>query len=109
LTDFPEDVNILVFESLRELLFNAVKHSGVSRAKVDLQQLDGIGIRISVSDNGVGFDARSQASLSAYGHGGLGLFSIHERIGLIGGNFEIDSTPGKGSCFTMTVPIASTV
>jgi signal transduction histidine kinase/PAS domain-containing protein len=107
-TDFPEDVNILVFESLRELLFNAVKHSGVSGAKVDLQQLDGIGIRIRVSDNGVGFDARSQASLSAYGGGGLGLFSIHERIGLIGGNFEIDSTPGKGSCFTMTVPFAPT-
>ena len=103
-TEFPEDVNILVFESLRELLFNAVKHSGVSRAKVDLQRLDGIGVRISVSDNGVGFDARSQVSAAANDGGGLGLFSIHERIGLIGGNFEIDSTPGKGSCFTMTVP-----
>ena len=86
------------------MLFNAVKHSGVSRAKVDLQRLDGIGVRISVSDNGVGFDARSQVSAAANDGGGLGLFSIHERIGLIGGNFEIDSTPGKGSCFTMTVP-----
>ena len=108
-TDFPEDVNILVFESLRELLFNAVKHSGVSRAKVDLKQLDGIGIRISVSDNGVGFETRSQASIAANGGGGLGLFSIHERIGLVGGNFEIDSTPGKGSCFTMTVPFPSSL
>jgi signal transduction histidine kinase len=105
-TEFPEDINILVFESLRELLFNAVKHSGVSRAKVDLQRLDGIGVRISVSDNGVGFNARSQTA--ANDGGGLGLFSIQERIGLIGGHFEIDSTPGKGSCFTMTVPFAPT-
>jgi signal transduction histidine kinase len=106
-TEFSEDVNILVFESLRELLFNAVKHSGVSRAKVDLQRLDGIGVRISVSDNGVGFDARSR--VSSNDGGGLGLFSIHERIGLIGGHFEIDSTPGKGSCFTMTLPFPSSL
>jgi signal transduction histidine kinase len=36
--------------------------------------------------------------------GGFGLFSIRERLDLIGGNLEIDSAPGKGSRFILTAP-----
>jgi signal transduction histidine kinase len=44
------------------------------------------------------------------GHDGgcFGLFSIRERLGLIGGHFEIDSSPGTGSRFTLTLPYGST-
>ncbi|MCF8062220.1 MAG: PAS domain S-box protein [Deltaproteobacteria bacterium] len=105
--DLPEDVKVLVFEAVRELLFNAVKHAGVSRARVALAGDDTGGIRITVSDEGAGFDPdglnRSEENLS-----GLGLFSIRERIELIGGSFEIESEPGKGSCFTLHVPNAVT-
>lgn len=99
--ELPEDVKVLVFESVRELLFNAVKHSKTSRARVSLEQVDGAGLRIAVSDEGAGFDP---CQLKPVGEEeGFGLFSIRERIGLIGGRLEIDSAPGKGSRFTLIV------
>jgi PAS domain S-box-containing protein len=98
-----EDVKILLFESVRELLFNIVKHANVSCARVSLQQqMDGAGLQIMVSDEGAGFDP-GQLKPAGENGGGFGLFSIRERIGLIGGRFDIDSVPGKGSRFTLTV------
>jgi PAS domain S-box-containing protein len=101
--ELPEDAKVLVFESVRELLFNAVKHAKVSRAQLRVQHLEGVGVRIVVSDEGVGFDP---AGLKAVGDkdGGFGLFSISERLGLLGGDFEVNSTPGKGSRFVLTIP-----
>jgi PAS domain S-box-containing protein len=99
-----EDVKILVFESVRELLFNAVKHSRAIRAALRLEAVEGGDrVKITISDKGQGFDpVRLQTSTE--NNGGLGLFSIRERIGLIGGVFKIDSAPGRGSRFTLIVP-----
>ena len=99
----PEDVNIFLFESVRELLFNTVKHARVSRARVRMRQMDGAGLQITVSDEGAGFDPCQLKSAGENG-GGFGLFSIRERIGLIGGRIEIDSAPGKGSRLALIVP-----
>jgi signal transduction histidine kinase/ActR/RegA family two-component response regulator len=100
--ELPEDVKILVFESVRELLVNAVKHSKVCSARVSLNQVNGAGLRIVVSDEGTGFDP---CQLKPPGEeGGFGLFSVRERIGLIGGSIEIDSAPGKGSRLVLLVP-----
>lgn len=100
--EMPEDVKFLVFESVRELLVNAVKHSKTGSARVSLKIVKGVGLRIEVSDEGAGFDA---GRLSLPGEeGGFGLFSVRERINLIGGRFQIDSAPSKGSRFIMTVP-----
>jgi len=98
----PEDVTILVFESVRELLFNAVKHAKVSWARVALLPGENSEIRIVVSDEGEGFDP-SLLDTVASDSGGLGLFSIRERIDSIGGRFDIASAPGKGCRFTLTV------
>ena len=99
----PEDVKVLAFESVRELLFNAVKHADVSRARVCLQQINGNEAQITVSDQGVGFDM-DRLQLAGNKDGCFGLFSIRERLGLIGGRFEMSSIPGKGSSFTLTLP-----
>ena len=101
--ELPEDVKILLFESIRELLFNAVKHAEVSHARVHLQQTGEDEVYIRVQDEGAGFDVDRLEPAGNPGIG-FGLFSIRERIGLIGGRFQIDSTPGKGSCFMLTVP-----
>ena len=100
-----EDVQVLLFQAVRELLFNVVKHSGVQTARV---RMDGDGadrLRVSVRDDGDGFEpealAQQVASSSA---GGFGLFSIRERIALLGGALHIDSKPGSGAEFTLTVP-----
>jgi len=102
----PEDVKILVFESVRELLFNAVKHSGEARAKVRMYPGGRGWLRISISDEGTGFDVDGLKPAGDPG-AGFGLFSIRERIELIGGNLQIDSAPGRGSRFTLSVPLAS--
>jgi PAS domain S-box-containing protein len=98
-----EDVKILVFESVRELLFNAVKHSQAVRAALHLEAVEGERIKITVSDSGRGFDP-GRLQFTQENNGGLGLFSIRERIGLIGGVFKIDSAPGRGARFTLIVP-----
>ena len=101
-SELHQDVKVLVFESVRELLFNTVKHAKVCKARVSLEQENGARLRITVSDEGAGFDP--DRLTSARGDVGFGLFSIRERIGLIGGSVEIDSAPGKGSCFILVVP-----
>jgi PAS domain S-box-containing protein len=100
--ELPEDVKTLIFESVRELLVNAVKHSKARAARVSFKQVIGAGLRIAVSDEGAGFDT---SRLKPPGEeGGLGLFSVRERISLIGGRVEIDSALGKGTCVALMVP-----
>jgi PAS domain S-box-containing protein len=101
--DLPEDVRVLLFESVRELMFNAAKHAGVSRARVGLRAPGAGGdLAITISDEGAGFDPGSVTA--AADGGGFGLFSIRERTELIGGRFEVASAPGRGSCFTIRLP-----
>ena len=97
-----EDVKVLLFESIRELLLNVVKHAKTDSARVSLFQQDERSLQIIVSDNGVGFDP----TRAGPDDGNFGLFSIRERLNLIGGRFEIDSFPGKGARFTLTAPLA---
>ena len=99
-----EDVKILVFESVRELLLNACKHSNAPGARVSLEQADAGALRVAVSDAGLGFDPAALKPAGEDG-GGFGLFSIRERIGLLGGELEIESTPSRGSRFTLNLPV----
>jgi PAS domain S-box-containing protein len=101
-----EDVRILLFESVRELLFNAAKHSRARSATVNVRRLNG-SLQIVVSDQGAGFDLKSLPQAGEKGSG-FGLFSIRERLDLIGGRLEIDSSPGNGSRFLLTVPLGQT-
>jgi signal transduction histidine kinase/CheY-like chemotaxis protein len=99
-----EDVKVLLFESTRELLFNAAKHARVGVVQVVLRQIEGKTLQVAVSDNGPGFDP---AHMKAPGESGVGfgLLSIRERLALIGGRLEIDSAPGNGSRFCLTAPL----
>jgi DNA-binding NarL/FixJ family response regulator len=62
-------------------------------------------VQIAVSDAGGGFDP---AQLRAEGgpSEGFGLFSVSERLGLLGGRMEVDSAPGRGSRFTLVAPVS---
>lgn len=98
---------IFLFRAVQELLFNARKHAGIERATVRLRRI-GHEVEIVVEDKGCGFDpavldARRSPPV------GFGLFSIRERIALLGGRMEVQSTPGKGSRFRLTAPCRTSV
>jgi PAS domain S-box-containing protein len=107
--NLPDDQAVLLFQSVRELLINSVKHAGTGYATVTLAQQDGH-LEIEVSDEGAGFDLAAAAAAAAETpNGGLsskfGLFSIRERMKALGGRFEIESAPGKGTTATLTLPL----
>ena len=80
----PQDdggVVILLFQAVRELLFNVVKHAQVKVARVQLDRLDGELVRVVVSDDGVGFEPSRLAEKGPL-ESGMGLFGVRERIKL---------------------------
>lgn len=99
-----EDVSMMLFHSVRELLFNVVKHAQIDRATVRMSLADAGNVEIVVSDRGVGFDVTREQSLSE-AEGGFGLFSIRERIEAAGGRLVVDSQPGNGTSVTLVAPI----
>ncbi|MCB2199804.1 sensor histidine kinase [bacterium] len=97
------EINSLLFTCTRELVLNSIKYSGVKRITVETSG-DSDAICICVTDKGSGFDADAILG-SRYGESGFGLFSIRERIGLIGGTFTVDSTPGNGTRAMIRLPL----
>jgi len=92
----------LLYQAVRELLFNAVKHACAHRAEVTMAWNQGR-LQIEVCDDGVGFDpARLEVR---EGNGGFGLFSVRERLEVMGGRLEIDAAPGRGSRFVLDIPL----
>ncbi|MHB9029102.1 MAG: PAS domain-containing sensor histidine kinase, partial [Candidatus Latescibacterota bacterium] len=97
------DLRGFLYHSARELVYNAVKHAGASAITITIGRDNGM-IHITVEDNGKGFDA-SKIESSMDFSGGFGLFSIRERLSILGGKMEISSEIGKGSRFILTVPV----
>jgi PAS domain S-box-containing protein len=96
------DMRSLLVQIARELLFNIVKHAGTDEARLALARQDGH-VLVRVEDDGAGFDieavrARQRAA------GGVGLFSISQRLQMVGGRLEIESAPGAGTRLTVVAP-----
>jgi len=102
-----KDLTILLFQSLREMLFNVVKHAGVKSARMEVYKDEENRFCVSVIDQGSGFNPETIWEKAQSGTG-FGLLSIRERMELIGGSLQIDSTPGSGSCFSLSIPIEIT-
>jgi len=97
-----EEAKVLLFESVRELLFNVVKHARTSSACVEMSRDDKDCLRITVKDHGVGFDPEKILKYAGEDH--FGLFSIRERLELIGGKLAIETSPGHGAVLRLIVP-----
>lgn len=98
------DVQVLVFQAVRELLINTAKHAGASRVKVAVSRQGGQ-VRVVVEDDGVGFDP-AVVRPRGHDHGGYGLFNVRERLAHFNGSITIDSRPGQGTRVTLLVPVA---
>ena len=93
-----KEVEIIAFDSVRELLFNIVKHAEVSEAELIVKCSESR-FNIVVSDTGVGFDTERTLSRPQFG-----LQNTLRRIELIGGSVRISSEPGKGSSISLHFP-----
>src|SRR5689334_6553421 len=101
LDQIDSHLRMLLFQSIRELLFNVVKHAGVSEAKVTLEQVNGHPC-ITVSDDGRGFDAEAIMGNPQSAHG---LLIIQDRLRLLGCQMELASKPGEGTSIQIELPI----
>lgn len=98
-----EEIRILVFECVRELLFNALSHSGVREADLTVLRTRDNQVRIMVEDQGRGFDT-DRLQIRGRDAVTFGLFSIQQRLYHIGGSVDIDTAPGNGTRISLTVP-----
>ena len=91
-------LEVMIFRAIQELMGNAARHSQATTLKVNLDMGSDL-VRISVDDNGKGFDPEV-----VHGATSLGLKLIRERAEMLGGIFEIDSAVGKGARIVFSVP-----
>lgn len=101
----PVETRVVLYQVLRELLFNVVKHAGVAQATVAMTVAPDGAVEVVVADEGVGFEP-ALLDASARTSGGFGLLSARERIAALGGTLTIDSAPGQGTRTTVRLPVA---
>ncbi len=96
-----EDLRIVLFQAIRELLVNVVKHARANRAMISMKYMKN-NLQIVVQDDGLGF-----APFLDDRHGtmrGFGLINIRERLHHLGARITIESSPGKGTKVTLIIP-----
>lgn len=93
----------LLIRSIRELLFNTVKHSGVTTAAITVQLQDKH-MQIVIKDMGKGCEP-SRLKERMDNHDAFGLFNIKDRLNFLGGHMQVESAPGKGFWARLWVPI----
>lgn len=89
----PRDVEIVLYRVIQEAMTNIVRHAHATEAQVVIER-DERHIRVSIADNGCGFDL---AAVYESNQRGLGLLGMRERVELLGGNLRLDSLPGQGT------------
>ena len=91
------ELEIAMYRLVQEALTNAVKHGKAARVVVEIHE-DDADVRITVRDDGDGFDPEAQTD-------GFGLLGMHERVQLLEGSLHIGSAPGKGTTVAATLPV----
>lgn len=97
-----DEVQAVLYRSARELLINVARHAGVKDASLTCL-CDDKHMTLVVSDAGRGFAVADHFSAWP-GHDSFGLRSIYERITNLGGEVDVDSSPGNGTTVTVSVP-----
>ena len=93
-----------LYQSVRELLLNVVKHAGAEKARLSIKADNSI-LAVLVEDDGIGFN-HSDPHLKRADTGGYGLYNIQLRIEHLGGDFSITSMPGQGTSAKILVPLS---
>jgi signal transduction histidine kinase len=97
---FGQDTEAAVYFCCLEALQNTAKYARASQACIALQAQNGT-LCFTVSDNGVGYDARQTPM-------GSGLRNMADRLAALGGRLDIRSVPGRGTSVTGLLPVLAT-
>ena len=97
------ETDIVLFQAVRELLTNVVKHAKAKNATVTVTREEKA-VRVKVEDDGVGFDSLA-VTPGAAAKNCFGLFNIRERIQFLGGSFALESVPQRGTRVTLEMPV----
>lgn len=104
----PEDIipviKLSVFRIIQEACNNAIKHADAKCIKINIDYKANL-IKLSIKDDGKGFDADNLNNVIAIDYSGYGLSIMKERVYLLSGTMKIQSTINKGTIVTITVPI----
>ncbi|MDR7544944.1 MAG: GAF domain-containing sensor histidine kinase [Armatimonadota bacterium] len=98
----PAGLETVAFRLVQEALTNVLRHAEASKVTVSVAAV-GRELHVRIEDNGRGFDARRPRSADRTG--GFGLLGMQERVELVGGRWEVQSTPGVGTVVSATLPI----
>ena len=92
-------LEVLIFRAMQELLSNAVHQNQATIVKIQMDMGDAT-VRLSMDDNGKGLDTDQLEK-----EPNLGLKLIRDRAEMLGGKFELDSAPGKGTRVSISIPV----
>lgn len=101
LTRLDDHMRVMIFQTVRELLFNIIKHAGTLEASILLERMDEGG-RITISDSGKGFDTNI---LTQHPLGAHGILLLRDRLLLMGGTMTVHSKPGEGTSIMIDFPM----
>ncbi|HKA27288.1 MAG TPA: GAF domain-containing sensor histidine kinase [Gaiellaceae bacterium] len=94
----PEEVETALYRIVQESLTNVVKHARARRVSILLARTEGA-IKAVVEDDGRGFDSGGETA------DGFGLVGMRERLALIGGRLQVESSPEAGTTIAVEVPV----
>jgi signal transduction histidine kinase len=96
------DRRTVFYRVAQEAFTNIAKHARASLVIVSIHKVKGL-VRMEIHDNGKSFDANRVLSSTTIVR--LGLLGMRERVEMVGGNFEVDSEPGKGTTIRAQIPL----
>jgi len=96
------EIRILMYQMAQELLLNVIKHAGAKNVILRVQR-GNKRVRLLVEDDGAGFSSKTPKHWGKWG--GMGLFSIREKLHSVGGEIRVFSEKGKGSTVALVAPL----
>ena len=101
LATISSDVAVALYRVAQEAIANALRHSSPGSVRLNVGVANGA-VALQVEDDGSGFDPAAVQRTGA----AMGLFTMRERIALLGGTFDIQSTPTKGTIVRARIPLS---
>ncbi|MCF6213403.1 MAG: ATP-binding protein [Flavobacteriaceae bacterium] len=100
-TMFSKETKINIFRICQEITTNTVRHSGATKATINMKKTHDDRLVLVIKDNGVGIDLEKLKSEKK----GTGLKNIERRVKLLNGKLSLETKPEKGISYTITVPL----